>query len=70
VSLFSLPAVPLLSIVAIAIVAIGGFGQRFSSIHLLERSLCYTSTRQVFSSLRDLLGPKGDKEGDDPVFAM
>jgi hypothetical protein len=68
VSLFSLPAAQLLSVVAIAVVAIGGFGRRFSSIHLLERSLCYSWTRQVFSSLRDVLGPQGDKEGDDSVF--
>lgn len=68
VALFSLPAVQLLSVIAIAVVAIGGFGQRFSSFHLLERFMCYSWTRQAFSGLRDLLCPKGDKKGDDPVF--
>ena len=68
VSLFSLPAVQLLSVIAIAVVAIVGFGKRFSSIHLLERCMRYSRTRQAFSGLRDLLCPKGDKNGDDPVF--
>jgi len=61
VSLFSLPVVQLLSVIAIAVVAIGGFGQRFSPIHLLDRCMCYSRTRQAFSGLRDLLSPKGDK---------
>jgi hypothetical protein len=68
VALFSLLAVQLLSVIAIAVVAIGGFGQRFCSSHLLERFMCYSWTRQAFSGLRDLLCPKGDKKGDDPVF--
>jgi hypothetical protein len=68
VSLFSLPAVQLLSVIAIAVVAIGGFAQPFSSIYLLERCMCYSWTRQAFSGRRDLLCPKGDKKGDNPVF--
>lgn len=68
VALFSLPEVQLLSVIAIAVVAIGGFGQRFSSIHLLERFMCYSWTRLTFSGLRDLLCPKGDKKRDDPVL--
>jgi len=68
VSLFSLPAVQLLSVIAIAVVAIGGFGQRFSSIHLLEKCMCFSWTRQAFSGLRDLLCPKGDKKDYNPVF--
>ena len=65
VSLFSLSAEQLLSVIAIVVAAIGGFGQRFSSTHLLEICMRYSRIRQAFSGLRDLLCPKGDKQGDD-----